>query len=63
MTPSTRFNVIPDLLDRSWGTPSVEPNAHSSCSISDASSFSTGSVLSFYIIRARALSVEEPQLG
>ena len=39
------------------------PNAHRSRSISDVPSFSMGSVLSCYPIRARALCVEEPQLG
>ena len=48
----------PELLDSSWGT----PNAHRSHSISDISSFSTVSVLSFYTIHVRALCVKEPQL-
>ena len=39
------------------------PSAHRSHSISDVSSFSTVSVLSFDPIRVRALCVEEPQLG
>ena len=41
----------------------MESNAHRSRSISDVSSFSTVSVLSFYDIRVRALRVQKPQLG
>ena len=41
----------------------VDPNAPRSRSISDVSSCSTISVLSFYTIRVRALSVCYPQLG
>ncbi len=54
--------VTPELLNRSWGTPPVGPNAHRSRSISDVSSFSTVSVLSFEPIRMRALCVEERRL-
>ena len=39
------------------------PDAHISRSISDVSSFSIVSVLSFDPIRVRALCVEEPVLG
>ena len=46
-----------ELLDMSWAKPPVEQNAHRSRSISDVSSFSTVSVLRFYMIRVRALCV------
>ena len=39
------------------------PNTHRSRSISDVSSFSTESALSFDLIRVRAQCVEEPQPG
>ena len=42
--------------------PPMGPNAHRSGSISDVSSVSTVSVLSFDPIRVRALYVEEPLL-
>ena len=41
----------------------MEPNTHISRSISDVSSFSTVSVLSFDPILKRALCVEVPQFG
>ena len=54
------YGVKPQLLDRSWGTPPMGPNAHKSRSIAKVSSLSTASVLSFDPIRVRALCVEEP---
>ena len=42
----TSVKLYPELLDE-LGHPPVEPNAHRSRSISDVSSFSTLSVLSF----------------
>ena len=40
----------------------MEPDVHISRSISDVSSLSTASVLSFYTIRVTALFVQDPQL-
>ena len=55
---------VPELLDRSQGPPpDGTKRAHRSRSISDVSSFSTVSVLSFYPIRVRALCVKQPQVG
>ena len=51
------------LMIRSWGTSSVEPNALRSRAISDISSFSMVSIVSFYTIRVRALCVQVPHLG
>ena len=48
-------NILTELLDMIWSTPTVESNAAISRSISDVSSFSI--YLNLYIIRVRALSV------
>ena len=54
---TTPENDLTELLNRSWGTPLVEPNARRFRSISAALSFSTVSVLSCYTFRVRALHV------
>ena len=74
MTHFRCFSGELELLDRSWGTlrpppppppppPPMGPKVHRFRSISDVSSFSTVSVLSFDPILVRALCVGEPRLG
>ena len=60
MLPPHGVWVTEATIRQELGTPPMAPNAHRSRSISDVSSFSTVSVLSFDPIRVMALCVEVP---